>query len=141
YRQIAATSGADVVWVANNVLILSSVLATAGLAGESTAAAQAAVDALKEFDPPTQALLTYRTVLAQALHTLTQRLIAEGDVAQARVAALDAIQAYRQIAATSGADVVWVANNVLILSSVLATAGLAGEAALAREAAAAITSE
>ncbi|MER5927701.1 hypothetical protein, partial [Streptomyces mirabilis] len=94
YRQIAATSGADVVWVANNVLILSSVLATAGLAGESTAAAQAAVDALKEFDPPTQALLTYRTVLAQALHTLTQRLIAEGDVAQARVAALDAIQAY-----------------------------------------------
>ncbi|KPI32876.1 hypothetical protein OV450_6906 [Actinobacteria bacterium OV450] len=141
YRQIAATSGADVVWVANNALILSAVLATAGLAGESTAAAQAAVDVLKEFDPPTQALLTYRTVLAQALHTLTQRLIAEEDAAQARVAALDAIQAYRQIAATSGADVVWVANNALILSAVLATAGLAGEAALAREVAAAITSE
>ncbi|MFJ9963913.1 hypothetical protein, partial [Streptomyces avermitilis] len=68
-------------------------------------------------------------------------LIADGDIAQARVAALDAIQAYRQIAATSGADAAWVANNVLILSSVLATAGLAGEAALAREAAAAITPE
>ncbi|MFB6578745.1 hypothetical protein ACFCYC_15230 [Streptomyces sp. NPDC056402] len=141
YRQIAATSGADVDVVANNALNLSSMLAAAGLAGESTAVAQAAVDVLKEFDPPTQALLTHRTVLAQALHVLTQRLIADGDIAQARVAALEAIQAYRQIAATSGADVDVVANNALNLSSMLATAGLAGEAALAREAAAAIASE
>ncbi|MFD8023931.1 hypothetical protein ACFV6G_26345, partial [Streptomyces lavendulae] len=111
YRQIAATSGADVDAVANNALILSSELATAGLASESTTAAQAAVDVLKEFDPPTQALLTHQMVLAQALHVLTRRLIADRDIAQARVAALEAIQAYRQIAATSGADVDAVANN------------------------------
>ncbi|MFG2832473.1 hypothetical protein ACGFWI_34325 [Streptomyces sp. NPDC048434] len=90
---------------------------------------------------PIQKPLESLTADAQALHTLTRRLIADGDIAQARVAALDTIQAFRQIAATSGADVAWVANNVLILSSDLATAGLAGEAALAREAAAAITSE
>ncbi|MEY2272041.1 hypothetical protein, partial [Streptomyces sp. BF23-19] len=117
-------------------IIFSSELATAGLAAESTAAAQAAADVLRGFNPLAQALLAHRGVLAQALHVLTRRHIVDGRIDQAGAVARETIQAYQELAATADADVDAVGNNLIIFSSELATAGLAAESTAAAQAAA-----
>jgi hypothetical protein len=136
YREVAATPGADVAGVGSSLLSFSSYLASAGLHPESIAAAQGAVDLLREVQPPPQALLTHRQVLAQALHVLVQHLIAAGRIDQAHGAALEAIQAYREVAATPGADVAGVGSSLLSFSSYLASAGLHPESIAAAQASA-----
>ncbi|MER5615469.1 hypothetical protein, partial [Streptomyces sp. NPDC002215] len=125
----------DVPGVANNLIGFSGELNVAALQAESTAAAQAAVDVLRESTPPTQMLLTHRWMLSQALHTLTRRFIVDGSADQARAAARETIQAYRDVAGTVDADVPGVANNLIGFSGELNVAALQAESTAAAQAA------
>jgi hypothetical protein len=83
-----------------------------------------------------EALFGHRRSLAQALHTRFRRHIAEGNSDEARTTAREAIEAYRQIAATPGADVSGVASGLTVLSRELGAAGLQAESTAAAQAAA-----
>ncbi|MCX5256818.1 Ig-like domain-containing protein [Streptomyces canus] len=136
YRQAASVSaGETVMQIAAELLTLSSRVAAIALTTEAVAAAQAAVDVLRDIQPPPGQEAEYFSLLAQALHTLTRRHIEDGNSDQARAAARETIQAYRQIAATADADVAAVGNNLLIFSSELGTAGLEAESTAAAQAA------
>ncbi|WP_327108314.1 hypothetical protein [Nonomuraea glycinis] len=130
------TSGLDPLTVFHKLVALSFELGTAGRDAESTAAVQAAVELLREFDPPAQVLLDYRKALASGLHLLTRRHIADQRLEQARVTAGEAIEAYRQVAATPGADVIVVSGSLANLSGELSAAGLDVESIAAVQAAA-----
>jgi hypothetical protein len=135
YQQIAVTAGANVAGVASGLIVLSAELGAARLGAESTAAAQAAADVMRRADPPPHALLAHRSTHAQALHILIRRHLADGHPERARPVAGEAIQAYRQIAVTAGADVAGVARGLIVLSRELGAAGLDAESAAAEAAA------
>jgi hypothetical protein len=123
--------------IAQNLLSLSAHLAGVELSTESAAAAQAAVDVLRGFQPPAAEQTAYLTLFGASLFTLTQRLIEAQRINEVSAPALETIQVYRQ-AAGSGADVMsmGIAQNLLSLSAQLAGVGLSTESAAAAQAAA-----
>jgi hypothetical protein len=136
YREVAGTAGADVVEVSQQLLGLSSDLTNGGLHADSAAAAQAAAEVLRGVQPSAEMLLAHRQQLASALHMHTVRLMAAGQAAEASAASRRAIEAYREVAGTAGADVVEVSQQLLGLSSDLTNGGLHADSAAAAQAAA-----
>jgi hypothetical protein len=138
YRQWAAAPDAEVATVASAILSFSAELNSADLHAEPVAGAQTAAQILHQYPPPPAALPQHRRVLAQAVHLLTRWLIFAGRIAEAHLAALDAIDAYRQWAATPDVDPATAASGLLSFSSELNSANLHAESVAAARAAAQI---
>ena len=112
----------DTVAVVQQLLSLSSQWANTSHPAEAVAPAQAAVDVLRDLEPAPGSELVHLSKLAEAWFTLTLRLIEAGRVEEALQPALDTVAIYRRTAATPGADVVSIAQNLIFLSSHLANA-------------------
>jgi hypothetical protein len=97
---------------------------------------QAAVDVLRQFPPPPERSWTIGGLLRRLLHILVRPLVAAGRAEEAHQPALDAIQAYRHVAATAGADVAGVGSSLTAFSVELASGGLSTESVAAAQAAA-----
>ncbi len=136
YRRAAAASGADVPWVANQLLGLAAQLYGADRKAEAVAPAQAAADVLRGLQPPPEAEAAHWRLFGWALHNLVSYLIPAGRIDEAVGPAEEAVAAYRRAASVSGADVTGIANQLLSLAAQLANAGLNAESAAAAQAAA-----
>ena len=79
-------------------------------------------------------VLAHLAALANARHVFVNRLIQDGRVEDAAAASPPAIEAYRQLADTPGADLVRVAGGLHELSGQLTEAGLTAESAAAEHA-------
>jgi hypothetical protein len=104
--------------------------------GDHIGARLALVDRADVFAQLAAANPSFLPSLAQTLHILTQRHLADGHPDQARPVAREAIQAYRQLAATPGANSAGVASNLIVLSGELGAAHLDAESTAAAQAAA-----
>ncbi|MER5615470.1 hypothetical protein, partial [Streptomyces sp. NPDC002215] len=83
---------------------LSANLASSAQAAEAVEPAQTAVDVLAGFTPPPVVRTQYLATLASARRDLVTRLTAAKRADQARAAARETIQAYRDVAGTVDAD-------------------------------------
>lgn len=137
YRQ-AAASGADLLWISEHLVGLSSHLAEVQHHDDTVATAQAAVDILRGAQPAVAQQTAYLSALAFAWNMLALRLMEAGRIAEAATAGHETVQAYRQAAAAGGADIPWINEHLRGLSAHLAAVGLHDVAAQAEELAASL---
>jgi Sec-independent protein translocase protein TatA len=127
-------TGTDAVDVAAQLRQLSAELVAADRPGEAAQATQAALDVLHEYTPPATEESGYQWMLAFVWFDQFRLLRTAGRTEEAATAAIGAIHAFRQAAAT-GTDAVDVAAQLRQLSAELVTADRPGEAAQATQAA------
>ncbi|PEU03389.1 hypothetical protein COD79_18715 [Bacillus cereus] len=117
YRQLAVMNGVDIMAIARYLTDLSLHLCNvAGLCPDSVYPQQAAVDILREFEPPSDKKKEYLELFAYSLYILSIRFILAGRGSEATGPAREAVQQYRQLAAMSGADVMVIARYLADLS-------------------------
>lgn len=106
----------------------------AGQPPEAVAAARAAVEILHGVQPPADATEESLRLLAEALHTLVQRLLSAGRPGQVAQPAQEAMQVYRRAASVStGESVTQLAHSVLRLSGEVSGVFLMAEAITAAQ--------
>ena len=104
-RRAGAADGADVRGVAGELRTLSLHIALPELREQSVAAAAAAADLLRSFDPPSPALTEHLAFRLTVLHELVLRVIEAGRPTDAVGLADEAVAVGRRAGAASGANV------------------------------------
>lgn len=119
-KAAADVPGADVVAVAEQLLLLSRDLtASARTQLEALAAMQAAVSVLKDHPPATSTVVVHLTHLAEYQHTLAQRYLDVGQRERAVQSAQEALESYRMAAQAAGADVAEIVRQLPLLAKLL----------------------
>jgi hypothetical protein len=131
----AAAPGANPVAVAPDLTAFAGLLSGLGQTAEGAAAQQALVDMLQRFSPPEAARAEYELTVAEALQNLIVRLLDDHRPDTVAALALQAITAYREYAATAGADVLRVARDLTDLDKRLDGISLTAQALDAQQAA------
>ena len=121
YRQAAASAGADVPSIAGQLLTLSVQLSANGRLAEAVAPTQGAVDVVRGVASEPDASAAHRMLFAVSLHTLSLRLFDAKRADEAVAPAQEAGGAYRRAATAAGADVPYIAGQ--LLSSVRTVVG------------------
>ncbi len=135
-RAEAAQPGADVVGIATRLAALSGQLT----GSDAVAAQQAAVDVLTAFDPLVATASFDCMILAEQLHDLAVRQLADGQADAGEATARQAIATYQQAAGLPDPAIESIAANLTTLDKQLNHAGDVADALAAQQAAVAVLS-
>jgi hypothetical protein len=133
YRQYTAAGGVDVSRLNRDLIDLDKQLLALGLTAAAVDSQQVLVDALQGFTPAAADRLNYQITFAEARHNLIIRLFDDHRPAEAAPLIPPVIAAYRDYAATAGADLSRVATDLHDLTGQLLGAGLTAESAAAQQ--------
>jgi hypothetical protein len=130
-----AAPGANPVAAVPELTAFAGLLSGLGQTAEGAAAQQALVDMLQRFSPPEAARAEYELAVAEAVQNLIVRLLDDHRPDTVAALAPQAITAYREYAATAGADILRVARDLTDLDKQLDGLGLTTQALDAQQAA------
>ncbi|MET9679914.1 Ig-like domain-containing protein [Streptomyces coeruleorubidus] len=124
HRVEPAGTTIDVMALGRRLIQDSATLSFKGDTAEAVLQAQAAVEVLRGFEPLAERKKDYVELFAYALHDLVSRFLQAGRHSEMEEPTEEAIRAYRQQSAISGAKVILVVDRLLSLSSTAATVWL-----------------